>query len=423
MKLLLASLVHGPDAVSLPADASPSTGWADRRASDSRADAVEALVLPLLREQAGALARRWAERARPILLLDQHAGQDAFPTGEAHGLVEALIADLASNEGTSEHAVGHGIRFGTTAFVQGASVHHVLKALDLLMAMTLFAMESALGRIDDGLVTTAADGVNLSRRFQRRGALLVLAATRGYMHAYGEALRDRFRHLRHDLRTPLGTIKSVLALMDDESVPLEARADPNFRAMATRNAKSLDELIGARLGDAATLLPATVGQDTSVRAIVCAVRREIRTETERRGVTISVDQGGPHGRLDAAGFELLLRELLEAAVQECDPGEKVHIAFDRTVGHAIVAISREGGRYVLHRLDTLERLSTLARQIGATITVGAQTLISVPLRASDVSTGERPNLVSRDAERLREGETRHDVGGTRESHHGQTGAH
>lgn len=415
--------MHGPDAVSLPADASLSTGWADRRASDSRADAVEALVLPLLREQAGALAGRWAERARAILLLDQDAGQDAFPIGEARGLVETLIADVASNEGTSEHTVGHGIRFGSTAFVQGASVHHVLKALDLLMAMTLFAMESALGQIGDGFVTTAADGVNLSRRLQRRGALLALAATRGYMHAYGEALRDRFRHLRHDLRTPLGTIKSVLALMDDESVPLEARADPNFRAMATRNAKSLDELIGARLGDAATLLPATVGQDTSVRAIVCAVRREIRTETERRGVTISVDQGGPHGRLDAAGFELLLRELLEAAVQECDPGEKVQIAFDRTVGHAIVAISREGGRYALQRLDTLERLSTLARQIGATITVGARTLVSVPLRASDVSTAERPKPVSNDVERLHEGETRHDVGGARESHHGQAGAH
>lgn len=409
--------------MSLPADASLSNGWADRRASESRVDAVEALIVPLLRQQAGGLAERWTDRARSVLLLDRVVGQNGFPSGEARGLVEALIADV-SNDGTSEHTIGHGMQFGRIAFAQGASIHHVLKALDLLMAMTLFAMESVLGQLDDGPVTTAADGVRLSRRLQRRGALLVLSATQGYMHAYAEALRDRFRHLRHDLRTPLGTIKSVLALMDDESVPPEARADPNFRAMATRNAKSLDELIGVRLGDAATLLPATAGQDTSVRAIVCAVRRELRSETERRGVTISVDQGGPQGRMDAAGFELLLHELLEATVQECDPGERLDVTFDRSVGHAIVAISREGGRSTLHRLNTLERLSILARQIGASITVGGRMLVSIPLRASDVSsTVELGRSASNDAEQLREGEARHDVGSTRESHHGQTGAH
>lgn len=420
--------------MSLPADTNPSPGWADRRASDARADAVEALILPLLRQQAEGLAERWTERARGMLLLDQGVGQNAFLVSEARGLVEALIADSASSEANSEPAIGHGMRFGGTAFAQGASIHHVLKALDLLMAMTLFAMESVLAQLDDGPVTTAADGVRLSRRLQRRGAFLALAATRGYTHAYMEALRDRFRHLRHDLRTPLGTIKSVLALMDDESVPLEARADPSFRAMATRNAKSLDELIGVRLGDAATLLPATAGQDTSVRAVVCAVRRELRSETERRGVAISVDEGGPRGRMDAAGFELLLRELLEAAVHECNAGEELHIAFDRSVGHAIVTISRarglreqisrEGDRSVLHRRDMLERLSTLARQIGATITVGGRTAISIPLRASDGSSvAERTRSVSNDVERLHDGETRHDIGGARESHHGQTGAH
>ncbi len=359
-----------------------------------------------------------------MLLLDQDVGQSAFPTNEAHGLVEALITDVPSDEGTSEHAIGHGIRFGGSAFAQGASIHHVLKVLDLLMAMTLFAMESTLGQLDNGPATTAADGVRLSRRLQRRGALLTLAATRGYMHAYVEALRDHFRHLRHDLRTPLGTIKSVLALMDDESVPLEARADPSFRAMAARNAKSLEELIGVHLGDAATLLPITAGQDTSVRAVVCAVRRELRAEIERRRITISVDHGGPHGRMDAVGFELLLRELLEATVQECEPGEQLHIGFDRSAGHAIVAISREEGRSALYRVNSLERLSTLARQIGATITVGGRLLVSIPLRSTDIPlTVDRARPVPTDVQELHEGEARHDVGSARESHHGQTGTH
>ena len=414
--------------VTLPADTSLSSDRESRRASDSRTDAVEALVLPLLRQQAEALAERWSVRARSTLLLDQkddrvdRDDRDAFPAGEASYLVEALIAEVTSD--ISEHTIGHGIHFGGTAFSLGVSLHHLLKTLDLLVAMTLFAMESALGRLDDGPVTTAADGVRLARRLHRRGALLALAATRGYMQGYSETLRDRFRHLRHDLRTPLGTIKSVLALMDDESVPLEARADPSFRAMAARNAKSLDELNGIRLGDVAALLPATTGQDVSIRAIVCAVRRELRAESERRGVTILVDQDGLHGRVDATGLELLLHELLEALLQECEPGEQLHIEFDRSVGHAIVAISRDVGRSTLRRRDVLERLSTLAGQIGATISVGERILVSIRLRLSEMSsTTERARSMPKETDELREGEPRHDVRGAREGHHGQTGAH
>jgi signal transduction histidine kinase len=265
--------------------------------------------------------------------------------------------------------------------------------------------------------------VRLARRLHRRGALLALAATHGYMHGYSDALRDRFRHLRHDLRTPLGTIKSVLALMDDESVPVEARADPSFRAMATRNAKSLDELIGVRLGDVTTLLPTVMGQDVSIRAIVCAVRRELRPEAERRRVTISVEKGGPHGRVDATGLELLLRELLEATLQECEAGEELRVTFDRSAGHATLVISREKGRSASRRLDILQRLSTLAGQIGATITAGERTLVTIRLRSSEVSsTGERAPSTE-DASDLPEGQTRHDVRHAHEGHHGQTGTH
>jgi signal transduction histidine kinase len=358
------------------------------------------------------------------LLLDQKNERDALQLADSRGVVEALIADFAGGDNASEDLIGHGMRFGGTAFAHGVSIHHVLKALDLLMAMTLFAIESALGQLEDAPATTAADGIRLSRRLQRRSALLALAATRGYMHAYVETLRDRFRHLRHDLRTPLGTIKSVLALMDDDSVPLEARGDPSFRAMATRNAKSLEDLIGVHLGDAVTLLPTAAGQDVSVRAIACAVRRELRTETERRGVTISVEQEGPHGRLDAVGLELLLRELLGAVLQDCEPGEQLHIAFDRSLGHAILMLSREPARASFHGLPALERLSILAGQVGATITPAERILVSIPLRPSEVpSSVERARPVSRDADELREGQQRHDVRGARESHHGQSGAH
>jgi hypothetical protein len=56
--------------------------------------------------------------------------------------------------------------------------------------------------------------------------------------------------LRHDLRNPIGTIRSALSLMADETVPEEARRSPRFSAMIERNTTSLDQMIVARLSDA-----------------------------------------------------------------------------------------------------------------------------------------------------------------------------
>jgi signal transduction histidine kinase len=421
--LPLASLVHGLRSVTLPADTPLSPDRAPRSTRDPHAEGLETLVLPLLRRQARDLAERWTAQARRAQLLDETGSQDSGLVSEAHGLVDALVASFANRDDGSDDTIGRGIRFGAAAFSRGVSVHHVLKALDLLMAMTLFAMESAFGQIEGSTGTTAADGVRLARRLQRRGALLSLAATRGYMQAYAEALRDRFRHLRHDLRNPLGTIKSVLALMDDESVPLEARVNPSFRAMATRNARSLEELIAERLGDVAVLLPSVAGQEVSIRAIACAVRRELRAEAEHRGVTISVEEDGPHGRLDAPGLEFLLREVLQATLQECASGEQLHIDFDRSVGQATLIISRESGRSPL-REDVFDRLRALARPIGATVSAGERTLVSIPLRVPETEPStERVRSVPGSSGELGDGEARHDVRGAREGHHGQAGAH
>jgi signal transduction histidine kinase len=244
------------------------------------------------------------------------------------------------------------------------------------------------------------------------------------MQAYADALRDRFRHLRHDLRNPLGTIKSVLALMDDDSVPLEARVNPNFRGMATRNAKSLEELIAERLSDAAALLPTVAGQSVSVRDIASAVRRELRAEAEKRAVEITVEQGGLQGQLDAAGLELLLRDALNATLQECEAGEHIHIDFSETGGRASLVLSRESGRSLIHDSHVLERLSVLAGQIGATISAGEGLPISIQLRLGEtLQSTERERSVLRQSGELGDGEAPHDVRSARESHHGQSGVH
>jgi K+-sensing histidine kinase KdpD len=78
----------------------------------------------------------------------------------------------------------------------------------------------------------------------------------GYAQATEDELRKRYRAIRHDLRNPLGTIKSAVALLTDESAPVEMRESRRVRALVVRNTSSLDQMIAEALGDAAARLRA-----------------------------------------------------------------------------------------------------------------------------------------------------------------------
>lgn len=390
---------------------------------------LQTAVLTAMRERVSDLAARWELQVKSVALMNERRTRSADEGVAARSLVYGLLSALDSDDVESDKAMEHGLRFGADAFARGTSLHHTMKALNLLSAMTLYTVETAIE--EGGAVGSIGDGVRLARQLQGRAALLSLAATRGYTQAYAQALRERFRHLRHDLRNPLGTIKSVLSLMNDETVPLDARADPRFQAMAKRNARSLEDLIADRLSDAAALLPVVASQDVSLRSIACGVRRELRGETERHGVTLLVGADAPYGRLDAPGLELLLHGALQAVLQECEEGDQLHLEFDQAVAdRAVVIISCESGRRPLQNGSALARLSSLAQQIGASLAADDCLLVSVPMGARD-ATEPVPAEEASDQERsipvdlvdLVGGESGDDVGGSRQRHHGETRTH
>lgn len=413
-------------------DASLPSGAPGRSSTDERSYAAfRAHIGEALRGQTRELADRWEEQARAVALLDRSASGDPEGLG-ATGLVDALVAALATDADVAEEAVARGLAFGSGAFARQASLHHTMKALDLLLAMTMYACQTAAA--DLAQPGGAGHGLRLARQLQERAALLSLAATRGYTQAYADALRERFRHLRHDLRNPLGTIKNVLSLLDDDSVPLDARTNPSFRAMAKRNARSLEDLIADRLSDAAALLPVLVPQDVSLRAVACGVRRELRAEAERCGVTVLVGDAAPHGLVDAPALELLLRDVLLAALQESQPGDQLRLEFgDQSAERATILLSCESRRPPIAGPATLNRLGRLATQMGASVGADDLVRVSVPMRAVEAGpTGrQEPAPVERIPERsvvrerasLGDGDPRHDVRGAREREHGEPGAH
>jgi hypothetical protein len=381
-------------------------------------------VLSLTRAGAAELAARWEAQIKSVALMDDAPAGDASGSQWGRRLTDSLLGSATSDDSEAEESIAVGLEFGANAFARGNSLHHTMKALDLLVAMTLYAVETSIEQAETR-DARAADGVRIARHIHRRSTLLSLSATRGYMQAYTEALRERFRHLRHDLRNPLGTIKSVLALMNDESVPPDARADPRFQTMAKRNARSLEDLIADRLSDAAALLPIVADQRVSLRSVACAVRRELRSEIERRGVTMLIGSTAPYGRMDVPGLELLLRGVLQDILQECADGDQLRLEFSGPVdGRGTVSIACESGREPICDSAALDRLSSLARRIGASISAGQQVLVSVPMQALpvDQSGPIAERSVRREPVGLGDGDARDDIGGPRERYHGQSGA-
>jgi signal transduction histidine kinase len=396
-------------------------------ADSDRFAALRRSVAHALRSQAGEIAGRWERQSRDVALRESSDDGEAGYATVAVGLLEVLAASLDSDGAIAEDAVSLGLAYGAEAFERGASLHHTLKGLNLLSAMALYAVECAVAG-ETAERGSFADGVRLCRRLQGASSFLTLAATKGYTQAVSDGLRDRFRHLRHDLRNPLGTIKSVLALMDDETLPADARSNPRFRVMAERNARSLDELIVARLSDAAALLPALSHQFVSLRTVACGVRRDLRSEAEGRGVTIGISATVVRARVDAVSLELLLRGLLLAALHEAAEGDELIVDFGEPLAdRAILILTREPARAPVVERHPLERLTALAARMGAKLETGDRIVVSVPVRRADAGEGvgaapARDAAVTPTPVKLADGNERYDLGGARQRDHGQAGA-
>jgi hypothetical protein len=217
-----------------------------------------AFVLEALTHQSTELGQRWAERAQLAVVSSSkpdNNGNVGMPDStSAEYLVRMLLVAAIDGAYRDDFLIRTGVAIGAKAHRQDASLHLMLKELDLLGTLLLRGAELVAAKYKPG--GTGHEGLAVARRIADATSQLRLAATIGYTQAIEDALRERYRALRHDLRNPLGTIKSAVALLTDENVPMEMRESPRVRAMVVRNTSSLDQMIGEALGDAAARLRA-----------------------------------------------------------------------------------------------------------------------------------------------------------------------
>ena len=280
-------------------------------------------VADSLNAQAATLAAHWQERAQAA------APRAPLPDApevapDAEQLLHALAGCLYNDARSQGEVMRLGWAAGTMGHAAGWSMHHLLRDGELLVAVVLTAAEQAVsGYAGEG--AGAAEGLALARRVHRVGALYQQAGATGFMHAYLEALRLRYRTLRHDLRNPLGTIRSALSLMEDEMVPLEARSGPRVRAMLGRNAGSLDALIGSELGDASIRPLVFARQELPLREVALAVRRAVREAMRLAECDVVVAESLPVARVNGATLELALSAVVLAALRHAVPGTVLRI--------------------------------------------------------------------------------------------------
>ena len=335
-------------------------------------------VATRLRSEAADLTARWKAQARSHAPRTADAAEsieaEAGAT-DAQTIVHAIADAVAGSGSWQTDLMRRSWDLGSVAHHAGVTLHYMLKEVDLLMAMVLYAGERGL----EGVEGSPTDGIQVARRLHEAGSLLRLTAAKGFTHAYLAALRDRYQTLRHDLRNPLGTIKSAISMMDDLTVPTELRTDPRFRVMVTRNATSLDGMIGAGLSDDAAHELAFSRQRISLRDIALAVRRDLRQRSAQVTCVIEIADNLPVISADPMGFELMLKSVLVTLLDQLPPGSTIRVEEGEVKDRSVivrVVYSRSDG--VVNDSGTLVLASELSEQTGVRIWAAGPVFLEVP---------------------------------------------
>lgn len=381
---------------------------ADRGSSGGEASAIPAEgpalercyadhVAAALMDQAGDLGRSWVRRGAVAVGVGPAPSglADASPDiGPVEDIIRTLAAAACEGSRWHEQAMHDGWETGAAALRRGTSLNQLLKELDGGVMLVLRAIDAATRGFAGP--TTAADGLAVARRISDAASLLRLAAAGGYTRGMVDELRSRYRTIRHDLRNPLGTITTAVALMDDESVPEATRQNPKVRAMVARNARSMEAMIASTLGDPAAQLPALVLQATSIRELACAVRGDLTAAVD--GIDVVVGDDLPTFPLDSAGLELLIKAVVIAVARAAGSGVRVVIDLAELTPRTVtIAIHPRAADASASEID-LGFARQLAGRLDGRIAVhaGQQVHITIPVaplpagRADDSAMSVRP---------------------------------
>jgi signal transduction histidine kinase len=348
-------------------------------------------VAAVLEGDADGLAQRWQARAEavtPTAPTTEEQELSGLGPPRSKEAVRAIVSAIINAPSWRASVARWGWSFGASSHAAGHSLHVASRHAALLGELLLHAAEVASMEGDrSSLEPAGADaGIAVARRLHRAIALLASSAAQGFTHAHLERLQERYRLARHDLRNPLSTIKNAIALMEDESVPVEVRANPRYRGIINRSVTAIDTLIGERLDEASALSAALDWHDVSLYAIAVAVRRELREEMIRAGCQIEIDPALPTVHTDPAVFELSVASTLSVFLRAVETGAVIRVSSDHSSELSVVvsfSVTPPSAMKGPLPPDALDFPRQLLSRIGGRVTGGEKICIEMPIANDD----------------------------------------
>lgn len=160
-----------------------------------------------------------------------------------------------------------------------------------------------------------------------------------------EASRTRvLRHVSHELKTPLASLREGIALLDDRVVGRLTGEQREVVSILESNARLLQQRIESLLDFNATVFDARrlSRRRVALRTLVDAVLAEQRLQMQMRGVHATVDGTVPPIVADPDKLKIVLSNLIANAVSFSPDGGEIRIALSARAGGVRIDCADDG---------------------------------------------------------------------------------
>lgn len=160
-----------------------------------------------------------------------------------------------------------------------------------------------------------------------------------------EANRARIlRHVSHELKTPLASLREGIALLEDRVVGGLTGEQREVVSILESNARVLQERIEALLGYNAAVFDSRSlkRRRVALRELVDAVIAEQRLQIQARGLRVSVSGSTPKANVDAEKLHIVLTNLVANAVSFSPDGGAIRVVLSRAPGRVRIECIDEG---------------------------------------------------------------------------------
>lgn len=209
------------------------------------------------------------------------------------------------------------------------------------MLRPLRAVENAIERLgasrfDDPVVVSGpADLRRLGRRLDwLRERLADLEANRARV----------LRHVSHELKTPLASLREGIALLDDHVVGRLSGEQREVVVILENNAKVLQDRIEGLLGYNAAVFDAhsLKRRAVAVGAVLDAVLAELSLQIQGRGLRVSVSGTAPRIDADPDKLQIVFANLIGNAMSFSPDGGEIRLVLSRVPGWVRIDCIDEG---------------------------------------------------------------------------------